>query len=66
MDNTEERQEVTTKELAAKYGVTESTVDSALRECVASLHSPYIIVEPGRYRLIIQDLVRLRSALSRD
>lgn len=65
MDMPEARQEVTTKELAAKYGVTEATVDSALRECVTGLHSPYIIVSPGRYRLTKQDLIRLRSALSR-
>ncbi len=65
MEMLEQRREVTVKELATKYGVTESTVDSALRECVTDLQSPYIMAGPGRYRLTRQDLARIMSALAR-
>lgn len=65
MELLEQRHEVTVKELAATYGVTEAAVDSALRECVANLHSPHLIAGPGRYRLTRQDLARIKNALSR-
>lgn len=65
MEMIEQRREVTVRELAAKYGVTEAAVDSALRECVTDLQSPYIIAGPGRYRLTRQDLTRIKNALSR-
>ncbi|OGQ50781.1 MAG: hypothetical protein A3J24_01535 [Deltaproteobacteria bacterium RIFCSPLOWO2_02_FULL_53_8] len=65
-DRDAERFEVTVSGLVAKYGVSRGLVESTLAECVNGLHHPLVEVAPDKYRLTRQDLIRIKSALSRD